>query len=460
MSVRNHPPPEFPRQITSREKLARSLKRPAKENLKRLSNYTRVALRNIGYPIRRTWTTFASLGLLYHLFARLLALCVKPRTIYRALRIWPFSPIPYDQFKVWGRLEPPVSAYLESQPRSNHPDNIPWKPFGRMLPEERMGYVVEVENGVALSNGIALDSDGNTIMGASHRYKSFRQPPGQKGVSSRSSKSSFQNQLEQLGPLSIKPWSNRLDLKHLSGTVLILSNSHFSNYYHYIYDALSRLALVEDQMDMYHTIYIRNELPYQKRYLSMLELDDRQIIPADQAMPSGITADRLVIPCYTRAVDHTLDPKISSFLRKKLLPYADSALARGERVFISRNKDSHRYLLNEDELHPILTEHDFTILCLTDLSVDEQISVFKYAKIIVSPHGSGLANLLYCSPKTKVLEIFSGLNIDAFFLIAASLELEYFYLSGVGGNQRFVKFTDDITVDPNIFRQQIELLCR
>ena len=441
-----------------KNKITVALKRPVKENLNRINSYARVFLRNhLGYSFKR-YKEYFSIGVLCHLFARLLALCIKPRTIYRALGIWPFSPIPYDQFKVRGRLEPPVSAYLESQPRSNHPDNIPWKPSSRMLSEERMGYVVEVENGVALSNGIALDSDGNTIMGASHRYKSFRQPPGQKGVSSRSSKSSFQNQLEQLGPLSIKPESNRLDLKHLSGTVLILSNSHFSNYYHYIYDALSRLALVEDQMDMYHTIYIRNELPYQKRYLSMLGLDDKKIISADADMPSGITADRLVIPCYTRAADHTLDPKVSSFLRRNLLPYADSALAQGERIYISRGKDSHRYLLNEDELRPILAEYGFSILHLADLSVDEQISVFKFAKVIVSPHGSGLANLLYCDPGTKVLDIFSGLNTDALFLIAASLELEYFYLSGIGGNQELVKFTADITVDPGIFRQQIELL--
>ena len=79
-------------------------------------------------------------------------------------------------------------------------------------------------------------------------------------------------------------------------------------------------------------------------------------------------------------------------------------------------------------------------------------------QIIVSPHGSGLANLLFCDPRTKVLDIFSGLNADTLFLIAGSLELEYFYLSGVGGNQRFVKFTADITIDSGIFRQQTELL--
>ena len=205
----SHPPP--PPRISRSDNvegniLARALKRPAKENLERLVNYARIFLRNTRHLVRRTYTTYASFGTLCHLVIRVIARVVPPTTLYRALGIWPFLPIRYDQFKIWGRLDPPVSAYLKSQPRSNHPDNIPWKSFGRMLPEERMGYVVEVENGMALSNGITLYHCGRTIMGASHRYKSFRRPPDQKVVFSRSRKTSFQNQLERLGPLAIKPW--------------------------------------------------------------------------------------------------------------------------------------------------------------------------------------------------------------------------------------------------------------
>ena len=296
-------------------------------------------------------------------------------------------------------------------------------------------------------------------MGASHRYIPFGRLPIKESTFLRSRKSSFQNQLEQLGPLTIKPWRAKLELKHFSGVVLVLSNSQLNNYYHYIYDVIGRLALVEDEMDLYQAIYVRKEMPYQQRYLSMLGLDNKQIISADRPMPSGITADRLVIPFYSRATSHILDPKITGFLRRNLLPYADRSLSQGERIYISRRKARYRRILNEPELLPVLAEYGFSVVCLEDLTTDEQLSVFKFANIIVSPHGAGLANLMYCDPGTKVLEIFAGLNKHDFFILAASFGLDYFYLSGTGGNERWFRITTDITIDPSLFRQQIELLC-
>ena len=441
------------------DKLVRALERPMRENIKRLSDYSRVLYRrNIKCPFIKTYRKYTSFGILCHLFTRLLARVVSPRTIYHRLGIWPFLPIPYHQFKVWGRLDPPVSAYLKNQPKSADPDNIPWQPEGRRLSEERMGYVVEVENGIALSNGITLDRDGNTIMGASHSYISFicKRNPAHKGQKIRS----FQTKLEKFGPLIIKPWSAKVKLQHLSGTVLVLSDTHHDFYTHYIFEAIGRLALVENQIDLYPTIYIRNTLPYQKRYLSMLGLDNKQIISADQDMPpSGITADRLVIPCFQRTYDYLIDSTIIGFLRRKLLPYADRSLSRGERIFVSRRKAKYRRILNEPELMPILTEYGFSVVYLEDYSVEEQISVMKFAKIVVSPHGSGLGNLLYCDPDTKVMEIFSGLNTDLIYLVAASLNLEYYYLSGEGNAVKPNK-KSDTSVDPNIFKRAMAMLCR
>ena len=41
----------------------------------------------------------------------------------------------------------------------------------------------------------------------------------------------------------------------------------------------------------------------------------------------------------------------------------------------------------------------------TMLSILEQINFFINAKIILSPYGSGLANIVFCNPGTKVYEI-------------------------------------------------------
>ena len=424
-----------------RSKVARALKRPAKENLQRFRDYTGVWLRNISHTVRRIYINYTSVGVLCHLATRILALVIKPITLYRILGIWPFSPISYDQFKVWGKLDPPVSAYLKSQPKSNNPDNLPWQPIGGRKSGKTYGHIAEVTKGIALSNGVTLDQKGHTIL--------------------HSPKSSFENQLEQLGPLVTKPWRAKLELKHFSGVVLVLSNSQLNNYYHFIFDAVGRMALVEDEMDLYQAIYVRKEMPYQQRYLSMLGLDNKQIISADQPMPSGITADRLVIPCFRRVEDYLIDPKITDYLRRNLLSYADRTLSQGERIYISRRKARYRRILNEPELLPVLAEYGFSVVYLEDYSVDKQISVFKFAKIVVSPHGTGLDNLLYCDPGTEVLEIFPSNNVEAdiYFILAASLKLEYSYLTAIRENDTNGKRNADMIVKPDLFRKQLELLC-
>ena len=40
------------------------------------------------------------------------------------------------------------------------------------------------------------------------------------------------------------------------------------------------------------------------------------------------------------------------------------------------------------------------------MSFEKQISVFNNSKIIVSPHGAGLANTIFCRKNTKILEFF------------------------------------------------------
>ena len=419
-----------------RKKLIQTLKRPMRENLHRFCDYYKIC----------------------HQFAQILAKVISPRIIYHTLGIWPFSPIPYSKFTVWGRLPPPISAYLKGLPKSVTPDNLPWNSTRRMpLPGKQMGYVVEVEKGIALSNGLMLDQRGNTIIGASHLYDCFidKRNPAHNHLKKRG----LQNKLEKFGPLIKKSWEADFKLKYISGTVLVLSNSHNHFYGHFLFESLGRLALVENKINSYPTIYVANNTPYQKRYLSMLELDKKQIIPADQAMPSGITAERLVMPCYSRMYHHLIDPQITSFLRKKLLPYADRALSQGERIFISRRKARYRRILNEQELLPVLEEYSFSVICLEDYSVDEQISILKFAEIVVSPHGTGLTNLLYCDPGTKILEIFAGLSECHPYMLSASLNLEYFYLSCADSATSYSQRTD-ITVDLAKFKRAMALLCK
>ena len=44
-------------------------------------------------------------------------------------------------------------------------------------------------------------------------------------------------------------------------------------------------------------------------------------------------------------------------------------------------------------------------ICKTKISFQKQISIFKNCNIVIGPHGAGMANLIFCKRKTKVVEI-------------------------------------------------------
>jgi capsular polysaccharide biosynthesis protein len=63
---------------------------------------------------------------------------------------------------------------------------------------------------------------------------------------------------------------------------------------------------------------------------------------------------------------------------------------------------------------------------MEDLTMLNQISAFRSAEIIVAPHGAGLANLCFCRPGTKILEITTPYRVLSLFTrLANAAELEF-----------------------------------
>ncbi len=56
------------------------------------------------------------------------------------------------------------------------------------------------------------------------------------------------------------------------------------------------------------------------------------------------------------------------------------------------------------------------------------MSLFRDAEIVIAPHGGGLANLVFCTPGAKVIELFPPANIDLYYRLATQLGLNYFFV--------------------------------
>ncbi len=98
----------------------------------------------------------------------------------------------------------------------------------------------------------------------------------------------------------------------------------------------------------------------------------------------------------------------------------------GERIHVSRAKAARRRVTNEAELTAALAAAGFVTVYLEDLSWAEQIAAFRAARVIVAPHGAGLANLAFCAPGARVVELVGREYFNpTFWRLAALRGLDY-----------------------------------
>lgn len=122
-------------------------------------------------------------------------------------------------------------------------------------------------------------------------------------------------------------------------------------------------------------------------------------------------------------------------LREELMPRSQPDGQHGLKIYVTRQKAT-RSFDNEDGVEALMRQSGFEVCILEDLSFERQVSLFRRAGVIVAPHGGGLANLVWCCPGTRVIEIFSPRYFnDCFARLACTLRLGYEPLfAASGGN--------------------------
>jgi len=119
-----------------------------------------------------------------------------------------------------------------------------------------------------------------------------------------------------------------------------------------------------------------------------------------------------------------------------------------ERIYISREDASHRKVKNEEEILNLLCTKGFKKIVLSGVSFQEQIHIFSSAKFIVSPNGAGLTNLVFCTPGTRVVELFAR-TANIFMRIGSFVGLDHYYLKcGEDDRNNRKTFYKDIIVNP------------
>ena len=316
-------------------------------------------------------------------------------------------------------------------------------PFVATIPEGRVWNAPQ-KNSWLICNATAVITPDNYLLGDVSRSYPWYLPP-----------CSYKEQAERtLFNLEELP-----DLTELSGKVALLTGLAGHVYYHWMFDILPRLEILRlsginlETIDRFVVNY--NEKPFQKETLSWLGIPLEKIVSSDRN--SYIKASELIVPSFPGYLDWVPFGTIK-FLRQTFLPKLSLDSSQfGKKIYVSRARARGRKIINEESVAKFLNERGFTTVYLEEMTVLEQVALFANAKAIVTPHGSGLTNLAFCSPKTKVVELFSPhyLRTD-YWMISQELDLHHYYCLGESFNCHILRnlmyqnsLTEDILVNLN-----------
>lgn len=199
------------------------------------------------------------------------------------------------------------------------------------------------------------------------------------------------------------------------GTLAVISSPGQENWYHWLLQVLPRLKILHTSGIAFDKIYVTNlTYSWQKESLKIvldalgISEDVLRVFEDDVA----VKAKTLLVPSvpFIPSKNRKAIPTwLKSFLRNTFLK-GDSPPDMPRKIYISRSKARCRRILNEDAFLKFLEKQGFTRVYLEDMSPLYQAQLFNTAEIIIGPHGSGFANVVFSQPGTTVIEIDHGLE--------------------------------------------------
>jgi hypothetical protein len=271
----------------------------------------------------------------------------------------------------------------------------------------------------------------------------------------------FMHNLQLVKQYNYKP-------QYFAKRVAVITQPAYANYFHWLTEVLCRLALLEISGEPYDYIYTPQDRAYIKGTLDLWEIPQEKIlVPSNDG--AYIQAKEVIIPslvsnsslnsvyfsCYAQ-------PHLIKYVINKLLTAAKqfpSEHKESKRIFISRKDAPQRKLLNEEDVFALLKPHGFVRYELEHLSVTQQILLFHNAEIIISPQGTGLANCIFCTPETQIIELFQGLNDCTFWYLSQELRLNYTPIKTIEfSTNYFTGWSDNTSMPLDIIKNMVDKL--
>ncbi|TVU53450.1 MAG: tetratricopeptide repeat protein [Arthrospira sp. PLM2.Bin9] len=243
---------------------------------------------------------------------------------------------------------------------------------------------------------------------------------------------------------------NLPEIIHLKGNIAFVSAYCGHNYFHWMVEVIPRLHLVlASGLPIDKIVVNKFGHKYEDETLAMFD------IPENQKMFGcfrHIEADILMVPSRTLLTPKWACNFVKNLVLKQVYLVDDNFHNYSRKIYLSRANAYIRKVINEQELIDVLKPLGFEVVYLDNMSVKEQALCLHHAEVVISAHGAGLTNLVFCEAGTKVIELFPPATpFTCYWTMSEICELDYYYLVGEFEPESLNKIDDEMERNQNFY---------
>jgi len=237
----------------------------------------------------------------------------------------------------------------------------------------------------------------------------------------------------------------------IAGTALVMTSLSPHCYYHWLVDTLPAfeilkyLGIEHDDIDM---VFLKKcNKKFQLKALETSGFSGDKVFSSNfDVIGSGdqhflnARIDRILIPRFRDLNGGwpnkwVVQPMHRKYGQESAPKKFDSVSDTKSRIYIKRGKGS-REIVNEINLIYFLEKRGFQIVEMSDRSIEDQCAIIQSADLILGAHGSGLANAIFATAGTYLIEFYGEYIASHFRVISEIANLKYgvFKAGVVSGN--------------------------
>lgn len=188
--------------------------------------------------------------------------------------------------------------------------------------------------------------------------------------------------------------------RYVPGHSFLLGFGVFENYFNWTLRYASRIAMFQAMSGVDKLVAPAPVKRYVADTLEFFGVDQSRV----EHLDAPVVFERLTVVSPVAFGRYEISPLITTTLREH--PRVLELWRRPKRrLYIPRRNVGMRQVVNEPAVEAALRRLGFEVFDNAEHNVREQVRAFRDSSIVVSPHGAGLSNIVYCDAGTPVVEM-------------------------------------------------------